>query len=526
LVVDDDEGLNKLAQKALRRSGFETLGVLTGTEALARVSASPDLILLLDQRLPDMSGSELIHALIAQDRRVPFVAMTGHGDEQIAVEMMKLGAKDYLVKGLDLKDLLPEVFHRVFRELEVERQLGLAERNLRESEAKEKEARLAAEASNRAKSEFLANMSHEIRTPLNGILGMLQLLGATPLGMEQREYVQAAVKSSKRLTRLLSDILDLSRVEAGKLVLEKSEFSLKSQEESVLELFTEAANEKGLELDVLFAPRLPAAVIGDDARLRQILFNLVGNAIKFTRKGYVRVEASPLENSRDHRLRILFTVKDTGVGIPEDRLQDIFEPFVQADGSYTRRFQGAGLGLSIVRKLVRLMDGELALESAEGEGTTVYLSLPFALPGPRHDQAEAAAPGAAPRIKRPLRVLFAEDEEVNLMAGKRMLEKSGYAVTTATNGHEVLKLLAERDFDLIIMDVQMPGLDGVEATKRIRACGAAYANIPIIAMTAYAMTGDKEKILAAGMDDYLAKPVDLAGLNDVILRVCNRGTPP
>ncbi|MBF0482966.1 MAG: PAS domain S-box protein, partial [Desulfovibrionaceae bacterium] len=278
---------------------------------------------------------------------------------------------------------------------------------------------------NRTKSEFLANMSHEIRTPLNGVLGMLQLLQTTRPTVEQKEYLLAAIQSSRRLTRLLGDILDLSRIEAGKLVIQEVEFELLSHRLSVMELFEESAKKKGLELTFVIDERLPAKLIGDDARLRQILFNLVGNAVKFTEKGRVRVEASPLALVDGKSLRVLFTIQDTGIGIPEDRLQDIFEPFVQAEGAYTKSFQGAGLGLSIVRKLVGLLGGDIAIDSTEGDGTTFCLSLPFKLQS-SSQTAEQPAGVASPAVSECLSVLFAEDDEVNLISGKRMLEKSGY----------------------------------------------------------------------------------------------------
>jgi signal transduction histidine kinase len=379
-------------------------------------------------------------------------------------------------------------------------------------------ARNQAEAGNRAKSEFLANMSHEIRTPLNGVIGMLQLMDMSPLNEEQRECLRAAQKSAARLSRLLSDILDLSRVEAGKLSVQDADFSVAGLRESLRELFGLAAEEKGLALEVSIDERVPPLLVGDETRLRQILFNLVGNAIKFTEKGRVRVEASALPAAGDNRQRVLFTVQDTGVGIAEDRLTDIFEPFVQAEGSFTRSFQGAGLGLSIVRRLVTLLRGGLTVDSAAGEGTTFYLSLPFALPGAPPAPAGPPTPLSGARSGLPPRILLAEDDEVSLLAAARLLEKSGYAVTTAKDGQEAVRLFAEQDFDLILMDVQMPIMDGLEAARSIRESGAARAGVPIIALTAYAMAGDREKFLAAGMDDYLAKPVQLDELTAAILR--------
>ncbi|MYL84526.1 transporter substrate-binding domain-containing protein [Desulfovibrio aerotolerans] len=396
---------------------------------------------------------------------------------------------------------------------------NISERKLAETKLLAMKER--AEAASKSKSEFLANMSHEIRTPLNGVLGMLQLLQLTEPTAEQQEYLLGAVKSAKRLTRLLADILDLSRIEAGKMRIDQVPWTMDSLRESILELFWPAAREKGLALDFTIDPGIAPRLLGDEARVRQILFNLVGNALKFTDQGSVTVTATPLSGTGRADARILFRVRDTGIGISDAELSSIFDPFVQAEDSYTRPFQGAGLGLSIVRKLVRLMHGALAVDNTPGEGTTIYLVLPFGLPRAAADLSADAASSGPPRDTMPLRILIAEDDDTSRVAGRRMLEKRGHAVTTAVDGQDALNILEKQDFDLILMDIQMPVLDGVAAVRAIRGSGTFddKAGIPIIAMTSYAMAGDREKFLAAGLDDYIAKPVDAAELNNVVARV-------
>lgn len=378
-------------------------------------------------------------------------------------------------------------------------------------------AKDVAEAANKAKSEFLANMSHEIRTPLNGILGMLQLLESTNTDAEQAEYVGAAKKSSVRLTRLLADILDLSRIEAGKLTLEESEFSLEELKESTVGLFDLAVAEKNIALRFELDRQLPPKLVGDQIRLQQILFNLVGNAIKFTDAGSITVSASRLPNARHGLERVLFVVSDTGIGISDDMLARVFEPFTQAEGSYTRRFQGAGLGLSIVRKLVKQMNGSLSVDNEQGRGTAFYISLPFKC-SVDSDDSKVMFAGSRQAGGNRFIIMLVEDDEINLQTVRRMLEKLGHIVVTASDGLKAITFLPDAKPDLIFMDVQMPVLDGVEATKQIRSLGSRYSTIPIIAMTAYAMAGDKEKCLEAGMNDYISKPVDMAELRAVINR--------
>ncbi len=402
-------------------------------------------------------------------------------------------------------------------------QLGLAfdamAQELHVREVDLQDAKEKAETANVAKDEFLANISHEVRTPLNGVMGMLQLLQETKVDTEQSFFLNTALQSSKSLLRVLNDLLDFIKAGASKLELYEELFDLKELVEQSVNLFQLQVCDKGLSLDYHIDPSTKGQYVGDVGRIRQVLFNLLGNAIKFTQSGSIKVEVYSLPHPEEGRDRLFFSIEDTGVGIPDDKIEYVFDAFTQVDGSLSRQYQGTGLGLPIVKKLVTLMGGNSAVESELGVGTTVlFCVLVGSGDSAFRDKVENAPDSPA---QESLKILLVEDERVNKIMAQTLLEKMGHHVTWAGNGKMCLEHLKENTYDVILMDIQMPLINGIEATKMIRS-GAEFssvASLPIIALSAHAAEADKEEAFKAGMDDYIVKPFEKEVLEKILNRV-------
>jgi signal transduction histidine kinase/CheY-like chemotaxis protein len=398
-------------------------------------------------------------------------------------------------------------------------------RDITASERELARAKAAAEAANDSKTQFLAAMSHEIRTPLNAVLGMNGLLLNTPLSDQQRRYVELIRSSGQMLLSVINDVLDISKIEAARMELEIAEFSPEGILDEVVSLLSVRAEAKGLALHTRLAPGLPGALRGDASRLRQILFNLIGNALKFTEQGRVEVDVRH-EPLADGRVTLCVAVTDTGIGIAPQSLPTLFDRFTQADSSTARRYGGSGLGLAISRELAALMGGTLAVQSTLGQGSTFELKVPLARGDSRLLVQQESGADIPERASTSLRILVAEDNGVNQILIKAILDQMGHYSDIVADGIEALRQVQQAQYDLVLMDIQMPEMDGQAATQAIRALGGAVSRIPIIAMTANAMVEDRAAYLSVGMNDYVSKPIVVRQLALALARASAAGGGP
>ncbi len=527
LIVDDTPEKRLAVEVVLQELGQQIVSVDSGAEALRRLLHEEFAVILLDVNMPEMDGFETA-ALIRQRKRsehTPIIFLTAFPDDTYADRGYSVGAVDFILTPASPDVLRTKV--AVFVDLYRMTQQIRWQAEERVVLAHEHAARVAAEQANRAKNEFLANISHELRTPMNAIIGMTDLALKEPLTPILREYLSTVQSSSHVLLELLNEILDLAKMEAGKFTLQSVAFDLRDLIHDLAAAYQFRAADKGLEFVTVVGEDVPESLLGDPMRLRQILNNLISNALKFTDRGRIAVDVGLV--SRDERDVVLrLSVSDTGIGISLEDQQRIFAPFAQADASTTRRHGGIGLGLAIATDLIRAMRGKLDMRSEVGKGSTfsVTLSLRIAVQAKavRHEHEKSlshASDDSASMPSRQLRVLLAEDTRANQLLVNYALKQRGHLVDIAQDGREAVELVAANKYDVVLMDVQMPEIDGFQATASIRNRQSS-SKLPIIALTAHAMAGDRQRCLDAGMNDYLTKPLDVAELVELVESWGNR----
>ena len=509
LLVDDDAADCRLVKLVLSDS---VQGVQFRVETAPSLAAATEClgqgrydVILLDLGLPDSHGISTVQQMQRANSNTPIVVLTGLTDEEMGLKAIKSGAQDFVIKGESLQHALVRIILYAIERKQTEEEL--------------KEAKRAAETASESKSQFLANMSHEIRTPMNAIIGFSDILADEDLTDQQKDYVCTILNSAKNLLQIINDILDFSKIESGKFEVDIGECDVKQLLVSTHSLMQQLAKEKGIAFEIKQVGALPAKISTDNLRLQQCLVNLINNGIKFTDEGHVHLSVS-MEH-RDDGACMRFDVEDTGIGVPAEKQKDIFESFIQANGGTSRRHGGTGLGLAISKQFASLLGGQINLSSEEGSGSVFSLLIPVGLDVSQQlvlGQDEISGEtNEAEKAKEPEKlsgyILVAEDVRTNQMLIKSLLHQLGLEVTIANDGNEVVEKALGQKYDLILMDIQMPHMNGYEATAALRKVGI---TTPIVALTAHAMRGDDQKCIEAGCDGYLTKPIDRRDLQATV----------
>ena len=526
LAVDDEPDLEALIKqkfrKAIRSGELNFYFARNGVQALEQLEEHPEVRMVLsDINMPEMDGLTLLQNIseFPPEKKPKTIIVSAYGDMENIRIAMNRGAFDFLTKPINFEDL-----GKIIEKTKAE--VGTLEAAYKKVEQAEETKNIALERAEQADSErkfkeqFLANMSHEIRTPMNAILGFTRLLLKTELDDGQKKHLNAILQSGENLLAIINDILDLSKIEAGKMTFEKIPMDLYEVLEAIYQTMSMPANDKDLQLKLDIDDNVPQWVLGDKVRLSQILINLVGNGLKFTSEGGVTIHASVKENNGDDYM-LHFSVRDTGIGIPADKVNAIFESFSQASGDTTRKFGGTGLGLTISKQLVEQQGGNIGVDSKEGEGSDFHFDLPFT-----RTEAETSTEVDEVEVENlsGLKILLVEDNMFNQMVATDTLKDmiDSVEVEVAENGLEAVDKVTNNDYDLVLMDIQMPEMDGHEATKNIRNLNTGRAKTPIMAMTAHATEQEIQNCFDSGMDEYISKPFDTSELQKKITKLTGK----